>query len=65
MVTGISQRRQSQGIKINSFLKIEAKNNQMQLNQTSDDQYIGANEYCSNHELLMPALDFSSIHALQ
>jgi hypothetical protein len=48
-------------------LKIEAaenKNNVTSINLIRDDQSIGANEYCSNHELIMPALDFSSINAL-
>ncbi len=50
-------------------MKIETnekkKNVTSKMNLTRDDQSIGANEYCSNHELIMPALDFSSINALQ
>lgn len=48
------------------MLKADIKKvSQAALNQTQDDNTISANEYCSNHDLLMPSLDFSSIHALQ
>ena len=68
MVAGINQRRQSQGVKINSFMRVDSSvanttGSLINDNLNGDNASVGANEYCSNHQLILP-IDLSLVNPL-